>query len=255
MRSCGTKAAETGQAFPTTQWILVEAARVNDRDQAAIGILLQRYWKPVYFYLRRRGHDHEHAKDLTQGFFHEIVLKRHLLDKADRAKGRFRSFLLLALDRYAADVQKQQARQKRAPLGKLVPLDMVGPLDLPAWVATSTPEEAFHYAWIADLLEQALVQVEAQCHKDAMTVHWYAFRDRVLRPILDRTAPPSLKEICGRHGIESETKATNMIVTVKRRLQSTLWQHIRNSVDSDEWVKTELEDIRELFPTIMRAPT
>ncbi len=254
MGSRGMKTGELGQAFPTTQWSLVEAARLNDRDQAAIGILLKRYWKPVYCYLRRKGHEHERAKDLTQGFFHEIVLKRHLLEKADKTKGRFRSFLLLALDRYVANVQKHQASQRRAPSGKLVPLDMVEPLDLPACVATSTPEDAFHYVWIADLLEQVLIQVEAQCHQDALTVHWYVFRDRVLRPIIDRTAPPSLKEICARHGIESETKASNMIVTVKRRLQSTLWQQVRGSVDADEWVKGELEDIRELFPMIMRAP-
>jgi len=252
MGSRGTRAREIGSAFPPTQWLLVEAAHSNDPNQAAIGTLLNRYWKPVYSYLRRKGHNDEQAQDLTQGFFYEIVLKRHLIEKADKTKGRFRSFLLLALDRYVANVQKQQAAQKRAPSGKLVPLDLVRPLDLPASVAASAAENVFHYAWISDLLERVLDQVEAQCRRDGKTTCWQVFRDRVLQPIFDRTTPPPLKEICERLGIDGETKASNMIVTVKRRLRSTLWRQLRNSVDADDQVEGKMEDIRRLFPMIVQ---
>jgi DNA-directed RNA polymerase specialized sigma24 family protein len=245
-----TKTEGMGPAFPTTHWSLVEAARSGDGDRVAIGILLNRYWKPVYCYLLRRGYDSEQAKDLTQGFFHEIVLERRLVEKADPSKGRFRTFLLLALDRYVANVRKQEHSQKRAPAGHLVPLDIIRPPVLPRSVAASTPEDTFHYAWVSELLERVLEHVEAKCHEDGKTVHWYAFRDRVLRPIVDQTPPPSLQEICSRYGIQSETKASNMMITVKRRLQSTLRQHVRNSVASDELVESELGEICKFFPVL-----
>ncbi|MCU0918646.1 MAG: hypothetical protein MUC88_29425, partial [Planctomycetes bacterium] len=64
-----------GQTFLTTHWSLIEGIQSEgDPEQALIGLLLQRYWKPVYCYLRHRGYPNEQAKDLTQGFFHEVVL-------------------------------------------------------------------------------------------------------------------------------------------------------------------------------------
>lgn len=62
-----------------------------------------------------------------------------------------------------------------------------------------------------------------------MSVHWHAFHDRVLQPILEATDPPSLPELCRRHGIADPAKASNMIVTVKRRFQDTIRRHIRQS--------------------------
>lgn len=69
--------------FPTTRWTDVFLARSGDdsRQRAALEHLLARYWKPVYCYLRCKGYDTEAAKDLTQGFFHEVVLGRHLIQR------------------------------------------------------------------------------------------------------------------------------------------------------------------------------
>jgi hypothetical protein len=247
-----TDTGGTGEAFLTTHWSLIEGAGSGEetKKRALIGLLMNRYWKPVYCYLRRRGYDNEQAKDLTQGFFHEVVLEGHLIEKADAAQGRFRSFLLLALDRYLVNAQQSQAAQKRTPRGKLVPLDMVEPPPVPARIAGSTPEDTFDYAWISTLLERVLTQVETECREDGKTIHWQVFRDRVLRPIMERTPPISLRKICARYGIESEAKASNMIVTVKRRFQVALRRQLRDSVLSDEHVKQEVEEIRRFFPKI-----
>jgi RNA polymerase sigma-70 factor (ECF subfamily) len=242
----------TGEAFLTTHWSLIESAGSGEeaRNRALIGLLMNRYWKPVYCYIRRKGYGNEQAKDLTQGFFHEVVWERHLIEKADAAKGRFRSFLLLALDRYLVNEQESQAAQKRAPRGRLVPLDMVEPPQLPESLAGSTPEDIFHYAWVSALLEGVLKQVEAKCCEEGKTVHWQVFRDRVLRPIMDRTDPVPLKEICTRYGIDGEAKASNMIITVKRRFQAVLRQQLRSSVVSDEHAEGEVEEIRRFFPKV-----
>lgn len=81
----------TGEVFLTTHWSLIEDIKSKeDRNEALISLLLERYWKPVYCYLRQKGHNNEQAKDLTQDFFHEVVLNRNLLGRAEQCKGRFR---------------------------------------------------------------------------------------------------------------------------------------------------------------------
>ena len=52
------------------------------------------------------------------------------------------------------------------------------------------------------------------------------------------------------YGIDSETIASNMIVTVKRRLQRTMWEFLRRSVTSETLVDSELEELRRFFPEI-----
>jgi RNA polymerase sigma-70 factor (ECF subfamily) len=242
----------TGKAFLTTHWSLIEKAGSNDeeKNKAFVGLLLNRYWKPVYCYLRRKGYNNEQAKDLTQGFFHEVLLGQHLIEKADAAKGRFRSLLLIALDRYLGDVRERETAQKRVPKGQFVSLDVVAPPEIPQSIAGSVPELTFNYAWVSALLEQVLEEVKRKCHDDGKDIHWGVFCDRVLHPIMDRGNPPSLKEIITKYGLQDETKASNMIVTVKRRLQAALKQYLRESVTSDEFVKGELEQIRQFFPKI-----
>jgi len=245
----------TGQAFLTTHWSVIEAAGSGDkdRDRALIGLLLNQYWRPVYCYLRRKGYRNEQAKDLTQGFFYEVVLRRGLVEKADPAKGRFRSFLLITLNRYVSDVRDAQTARKRIPKEKLVSLDFVDSSDFGAAPDTASPEDCFNTAWISVLLERALEHVEAQCHEDGKTVHWYVFRDRILQPIMNRGEPRSLQEICATYGIDSETIASNMIVTVKRRLQRAMWEFLRRSVTSETLIDSELEELRRFFPKIAQG--
>ena len=80
--------------FLTTHWSLIETVDSDEKDgnRALIGSLLKQYWKPVYCYLRRHGYGNEEAKDLTQDFFHEVVLGRGLFQRADQSQGRFRPF-------------------------------------------------------------------------------------------------------------------------------------------------------------------
>lgn len=70
--------------FATTRWSLVAAARDPAAPEArqALAELCELYWYPVYAYVRRRGHDHHRAQDLTQGFFARL-LEKHDLAAAD----------------------------------------------------------------------------------------------------------------------------------------------------------------------------
>ena len=62
--------------------------------------------------------------------------------------------------------------------------------------------------------------------------------------------PPALESICDKYDISSTVKASNMIVTIKRRFQALLQQHIRNSVMSDKEADEELKEIRRFLPKV-----
>ena len=244
-----TSMGGVGKAFLTTHWSLIEKAQANEEgNRALIGLLLKKYWKPVYCYLRRKGYGNEQAKDLTQGFFHEVVLGRGLILKADQSKGRFRPYLLLALNRYLINVREEETARKRIPGEMLVSLDQIDLPELPQSIFQSAPEEAFNYAWVSALLEQVLEEVKAKCIERDLTLHWQVFRDRIVRPILERNEPLSMKDICDRYDIEETIKASSMITTVKRLFQTVLKQHVRNSVMSDEDTVDEFEQIKRFFP-------
>jgi RNA polymerase sigma-70 factor (ECF subfamily) len=235
--------------FLTTHWSVIEDVGLsgNEKNRALIGLLIKTYWKPVYCYLRRRGYVNEQAKDLTQGFFQEVVLRRKLIEKAEQTKGRFRSFLLVALNRYVIDILDGQAAQKRIPPKKLVSLDQIVSLDLPEPATELDPEGCFNYAWITSLLELVLKEVRNQFCQEGKTVHWKVFHDRVLQPMIENTTVPTMKEICDKYGIEDGIKASNMIITVKRRFQTALKRQLRKSVISDHQVSDELDEIAQFL--------
>ena len=239
-----------GKSFLTTHWSLIEDMGDSDDDKngALIELLLKKYWKPVYCYLRRRGCQNEEAKDLTQGFFQEVVLGRKLIDKADRTKGRFRSFLLTALNRYLINIRHEQATKRHIPRTKLIGMNISDLSELPHAVTTLTPEDSFTYAWISALLEEVLNELKAECEKNNKSLHWQIFRDRALRPIMEGSDAPSLQAVCEKHDFSDTVKASNMIVTVKRRFQALLGQHLRNSVMSDKEAGEELKEIRRFLP-------
>ncbi len=244
----------TQEAFLTTHWSLVDGIGTcdnADKSRVLVGVLLKRYWKPVYCYLRHKGYDNEQAKDLTQGFFHEVVLGRDLIQKADPSKGRFRTFLLTALSRYLISAREYETARKRIPQHKLVSLDAIDPPEFPEPMARSTPEEAFNYSWASSLIEQVLQEVETTCRDQGQAVYWLVFQNRLLRPIMERTKPPLLGEICQEYGVEDGIKASSMILTVKRRFRATLKKYLRHSVTSDEEEIDEFHEIMQFLPKSM----
>jgi len=236
------------ETFLTTHWSLIDNVKQQeDKDRALIGLLLNRYWEPVYCCLRRKGYDNEQAKDMTQGFFHEVVLSRNLIERADRSKGRFRSFLLHTLGQYVVDERRKDSAQKRIPKGKLVPLDVAEPPALPETTDELDAEECFNYAWKADLLDRVLSELRQRYTEQGTEPHWHVFRERLLEPTLEDREAPSLGDLCARYGIENETKASNMLTTVKRQFQSVLKKHIRQTVISGDVAEDELREIFRFF--------
>ncbi|MHC4109503.1 MAG: hypothetical protein ACYSUY_00410 [Planctomycetota bacterium] len=235
--------------FQTTDWSEIRNAKTFDetRRKEIVGSLLRKYWKPVYCYLRFKGYANEPAKDLTQGFFYEIVLGRELVQQADQAKGRFRTFLLIALSRYVTDVHRIATAKKRIPKDPVVQLEAIELPNLPTGQTEERPEQGFYYAWAADLLDEVLGRVRSEYCSTGRVIHWQVFQAKVLEPIFQNTKAPSLAEICTKYGVDSEDKASNLIVTVKRRFRTVLKRCLRHFVQSDSEVEEEFNELIKIL--------
>jgi len=144
--------------FPTTRWSLVVAAgdpRPTNARSALVS-LCENYWYPLYAYLRRRGYSADQAQDLTQEFFLRVLEGRYL-DRADREKGRFRSFILTSLKFFVADEGDRDRAQKRGS-GKLEPLDFLSGEERyqrePAH--DETPERIFERRWALSVIDRVI---------------------------------------------------------------------------------------------------
>jgi len=244
-----TKMGGDNRAFPVTQWAQIFNLKMSHEDQRALIIneLFKRYWKPIYCYLRRKGYDNETAKDLTQGFFLEVVLGRHLVQQASQARGRFRTFLLTAIDRYVIDLHRYQTSNKRKPDGQIFKLDDLDYGNLPTVSMDSKPEQSFNYAWISDLLDRIYDEVKHELLDTDRQTHWEVFDEKILKPIITSSKPPSLKDICAKYGIRDEKTASNMIITVRRRLRKSMERHLRQYVQSDSDVEKEIYEMLKVF--------
>ena len=232
------------ESFLTTHWSLIEEIkRRQDKDNALIGLLLKWYWKPVYCYLRRKGYQNEEAKDLTQGFFHEIVLSRRMIERTDASKGRFRWFLLYTLDQFLIDQLRKESAKTRIPHNKLITLDMNNPPELPQTILERSPEDCFAYTWKSELIDRTVTEVQLECEKNDLQTHWNIFRDKVLLPTLQNKPSEPMKTFAAQYGIESESRAFNMLLTVKRRFKAALRRNLANTVLAEEDIDKEWKDL------------
>ena len=167
-------AEPAGGRFVTTKWTQVVAAGDASGTQAreALAALCQTYWPPLYSYLRRNGHDREDAQDLVQGFFARL-LERGDVGTADPARGRFRSFLLTALKRYAINEHERATSAKRggAHLPLSLDFDDAERRDAMEPRTDDTPERVFDRRWAAISLDRAVQRLREECQQAGHGTH------------------------------------------------------------------------------------
>ena len=112
--------------FAPTHWsVIVAAARSEaepEKPASRWKSFVETYWTPLYTFVRSRGHSVHDAQDLTQSFFAHLI-EREIYARADREKGRFRSFLLAALKNFLADAYSREHALKRGGAQEFLPLD------------------------------------------------------------------------------------------------------------------------------------
>jgi RNA polymerase sigma factor (sigma-70 family) len=144
------------QGFPHTRWSLVLAARQTAPAQsaAALEAICQAYWYPIYAYIRRSGHTPPDAQDLTQEFFARLLEKRWL-DSADREKGKLRTFLIVAVNRFMTNEWRRASAKKRGAHHAHVPMDTAFAESRYAADTSSTlpAESVFEQQWALTLID------------------------------------------------------------------------------------------------------
>ena len=135
------------------------------RPQAreALASLCQAYWYPLYAYIRRRGHDPDAARDLTQDFFVRAI-EKGLLAEADPNRGRFRSFLRTVCVHYLANRRDRDQALKRGggrPTPSIDADDAEGRYALEP-THDLTPDRIFDRVWALTLLDRVLDQLRRE---------------------------------------------------------------------------------------------
>ena len=151
----------------------------GDSPQAAEALekLCRAYWYPIYAEVRRRGFTSHDAQDLTQEFF-ACLLRRRSIGAADRAKGRFRSYLLGALKFFLADQLDRQRAEKRGGGRQIVSLDEAEAdrryREEPA--PGLSPDESFDRRWALALMDRAFVRLETEFAANGKTAMFEALK-------------------------------------------------------------------------------
>ena len=173
-------ATSMGGGFPATRWSVVLRARSSDPAAgAALAELCRMYWRPVYSFLRRQGNTSHDAEDLTQGFF-VMLLDREAFSEMDEARGRLRSFLLVALKRFAANEYQRERTQKRGGARTHLPIDTVGAEEqYAAELATGlAPDLLFEKQWAITLLDTVMAKLREAYARDGREAVFDALKGR-----------------------------------------------------------------------------
>lgn len=153
----------SGKLFPDTQWSAVRRARGDDSGIArdALNSLCERYWKPVFWYIRHLGQGEQDAEDLTQEFFHELAAKRNLFAHARRGRGKLRTYVCVAVKRRVANAARDRQRLKRG--GDLQQLTFeLTPQAEHATDDEEQPDHQFDRRWAKALIEATLDDLAAE---------------------------------------------------------------------------------------------
>ena len=142
------------------------AAGATDSREAAPALerLCTLYWYPLYAFVRRRGRRPEESADLTQEFLSRL-LEKNYLGSADPTRGRFRTFLLTAFERFLINESAAARRQKRGGGRTLISLDSAAAEERYRLepVETATPESLYERRWALTLLEKAMARLKDEC--------------------------------------------------------------------------------------------
>lgn len=235
-----TSSAGEHAAFATTRWSLVLHAghKSSVESQRALATLCETYWYPLYAFVRRKGYQPAEAQDLTQAFFAEL-LEKDRLQLADQTRGRFRSFLLAALNHFLTNQWRDARAQKRGGQVRHWSLDgqtaedryRLEPLH------ELTAERIFERKWALTLLAQTVERLHDE----------FAQHDKL--PLFERLkghlgygdATP-YRQIAAELGM-SETAVKVAAHRMRRRCGEILREEIAQTVDGPEAVEEELQQL------------
>ena len=226
--------------------MLASAESQAPGSAAALTHLCQTYWKPLFGYVRRRGYSVHEAQDAVQDFF-VFVLEKRVLAHADRARGRFRTFLLTCLQNFLNSAYRHAHTQRRGGDVTVVPLDSqaIEEMERANRREGSDPVEAFDAAWAQAVFDRALARLRAEAD------------DRGRRDLLENlqaflTGDPPNREpekcaaVAARLGA-SVSMVKTAISRLRQRFRALLREEVAVTVAAPDEVDEELQHLRRML--------
>jgi DNA-directed RNA polymerase specialized sigma24 family protein len=236
----------TGAAFPTTRGSMVEAMTSPDAGsrRAAFAALVAVYWRPVYFHLRMRwAREPADAEDLTQEFF-TAALAGDFFAGYDPARARFRTFLRLCCNRFAARSARDARRLKRGGGAVHLPLDFaVAEAELAATGPGDNldPAARFDAETVRSLLGLAVDDLREQCRQDGHMARFTVFERYDL--VAAGAERPTYRELADALSLPV-TQVTNHLAWARRAVRRLALERLRALCGSEAEYR---EEARALF--------
>jgi len=217
--------------------MILKAGLHDTTGRNALGTLCQCYWSPVYFYTRRWGHSPHDAEDLTQGFFARMI-ERDGFRKATPQRGKFRTFLLIALKNFLADEHDRAMALKRGGGQKIISFDAEDaetkyrrqPED------HQTPDKLFDKRWALALIERSLRRLKQEFADAGKTEQFNELRHFIVAGAEPRT----FAEVAIRLAM-SEEALKKAVQRLRRRyseiVRAEVGQTLASDVEIDEEIK------------------
>ena len=231
-----------------TNWDLIRDAASGSRTaQSSLDAVMKRAWPAVYAYIRATGRKSDEATELTQAFICDVFLARHLLEKADEARGRFRTLLIGAVRNYLADTHRRRTAASRMPKSGIVTLHGSGDaaIDVPEVGADASPERAFNARYVAGLIRSASERLQRELEGAGDHASWEIFRLRVLQMAFEGAAP-GYEDIAPRLGIDRGACAAKLI-GAKRRFATILMDELRATMLDPNDLRSEVGELLEFL--------
>jgi RNA polymerase sigma factor (sigma-70 family) len=233
------------QWFATTHWSIVLAAKQSDSSQAAAALekLCQAYWRPLYAYIRRDGHDATEAQDLTQDFFARL-LARDYLQHLRHQEGKFRSFLLAYLKNFLSEQRRKNGAQKRGGDRVFVSLDEPAGEDgyLLEPVDELTPDQVFERRWAQAVLQKALDRLREEYTVRGQTALFETLQDYQPREPGGRSYAQLGDEFA-----MTEAAVKSAVQRMRQRHRELLREEVAHTVTRPEEIEEELRHFRTLL--------
>jgi RNA polymerase sigma-70 factor (ECF subfamily) len=239
-----------GEFFAATQWsVIVNASETHtdpDRSRAALGALCQTYWPPLYSYARARGYSLHDAQDVTQGFF-AYLLEYKIYKRADREKGKFRSFLLASFKNFLADARDREQALKRGGGQDFVPLDEGRASTAESLFRTHqslangavVEDRLFERSWAETLVATSLGRLAAAYRAEAKETLF----DNLKGFLTAGAAPlPSYAELATQLGIAESTLRSH-VTRLRARYREIVRAEVRRTVATEAEVDAELREL------------
>jgi RNA polymerase sigma factor (sigma-70 family) len=226
--------------FATTRWsVVLHAGRAGSKGPSArdaLARLCRTYWFPLYAHVRRRGFSAHDAEDLTQEFFARL-LARQAIAQADPSRGRFRAFILTALNHFLADEWDRARAEKRGGTREVLSLDMADAENRFAQVAdpAASPDQMFDREWALAVLRTVLAQLENE-YGAAGKADVFAMLKPTLTGARDSQPYAELAAQLGRN--ENAVKVA--VHRLRQRYRALLLTEIADTVAADDDANAEM---------------